>query len=318
MNASIDRRRIYTFVAICYVVSIVAAVAVYLNGGLFSQNALSLTPLAKSWLALVMFTPALAHILTRLITREGWSNMLLRPRFRRGWPYWLAGWLLPPLLTILGGALYYLLFPDRFDPLRQYATQNLGVLSVAPDATPVPYLLTSTLLVLIGLVSTLPLMFGEEFGWRAYLLPKLMPLGGRKAVLLVGLIHAAWHWPFIFMGYEYGFGYWGAPVVGPLLWLVVTCFLSTILAWLTLRSGSVWPAVLAHGTFNGGATLMVAFSAGPIDSLVGPSVAGIVGSLGLAALALLIFVSPRLLAPMEGTPPPAPKPVHAPAAGAAD
>ncbi len=318
MNATVDRLRIYIFVAVTYAVSIGSAMAVYLNGGLFLEGTRRLTPLAMSWLALVMFTPALAHVVTRLVTREGWSNMLLRPRFRRGWPYWLAGWLLPPLLTILGGALYYLLFPDRFDPLRQYATQNLGVLSLAPDVPPAAYLLTSTLLVLIGLFTTLPVMFGEEFGWRAYLLPKLMPLGGRKAVLLVGLIHGAWHWPFILMGYEYGFGYWGAPVAGPLLWLVVTCFLSTVLAWLTLRGGSVWPAVLAHGTFNGAASLMVAFSARPVDSLIGPVVVGIVGSAGLAALALLIFFSPPLLAPIEGTPPPASRPVHAPAPGAAD
>ncbi len=33
--------------------------------------------------------------------------------------------------------------------------------------------------------------FGDEFGWRAYLLPKLMPLGGRRAVLLSGVI---WGW----------------------------------------------------------------------------------------------------------------------------
>jgi membrane protease YdiL (CAAX protease family) len=39
--------------------------------------------------------------------------------------------------------------------------------------------------VLIGLFG-----FGEEFGWRGYLLPKLMPLGRWKAYVLVGIIWA--------------------------------------------------------------------------------------------------------------------------------
>jgi uncharacterized protein len=30
--------------------------------------------------------------------------------------------------------------------------------------------------------------FGEEFGWRANLLEKFMPLGGRKALLIMGVI----------------------------------------------------------------------------------------------------------------------------------
>lgn len=32
-----------------------------------------------------MTTPALAHILTRLITREGWQGLYLRPNFKKGW-----------------------------------------------------------------------------------------------------------------------------------------------------------------------------------------------------------------------------------------
>ena len=144
------------------------------------------------------------------------------------------------------------------------------------------------------------LFLGEEFGWRAYLLPKLMPLGSHKAVLLVGAIWGVFHWPLIFMGYEYRFDYWGAPVVGPLLFMLVTMFGdSVLLAWVTLRTGSVWPACIAHGVNNAGGLLLVYFLRGEWDMLIGPSTVGIVGFLGYALLALLIFLSPRALAPVD-------------------
>jgi len=160
-------------------------------------------------------------------------------------------------------------------------------------------------------------MLGEEFGWRAYLLPKLMPLGGRKAVLLVGAIWAVWHWPAIFMGYEYGLEYWGAPVVGPLLFVVVCFFFSAFLAWLTLRSGSVWPAAFGHGVINASALLMVYFISGAPDLLIGPMPVGIIGSLGYALLALVILLSRGALAPIGTERPVEPPAVEAVSQGIA-
>jgi membrane protease YdiL (CAAX protease family) len=103
------------------------------------------------------------------------------------------------------------------------------------------------------------LSLGEEFGWRAYLLPKLMPLGPRRAAMVVGAIWGAWHCPAIFLGFNYGLGYWGAPVVGPLLFVFVLIFESVFYAWVTQQSGSVWPAALAHGVHNPSTKLMGLF-----------------------------------------------------------
>ena len=135
--------------------------------------------------------------------------------------------------------------------------------------------------------------FGEEFGWRAYLLPKLMPLGGRKAMLLIGLIWGVWHWPVIFMGYEYGFKYPGYPWAGPLLFIWVTFGLGTFLGWLTLRSKSIWPAVIGHAAINGIAGVAVFATTGQPNTLLGPLPVGIIGSLGYALVAIAIFVSPK-------------------------
>jgi membrane protease YdiL (CAAX protease family) len=37
----------------------------------------------------------------------------------------------------------------------------------------------------------------EEIGFRGYLLPKLLPLGRRRALLVSGLVFATWHTPLI-------------------------------------------------------------------------------------------------------------------------
>jgi membrane protease YdiL (CAAX protease family) len=299
MISTIDRKRIFIFVAISYGISIALALVLFLNGGLFSSFP-TLTLLATILMSALMLAPAAANIATRLITREGWSKTLLRPNFRRGWPFYLAAWFLPLLATIVGGAIYYLLFPSRFDPSMTYA-REVGL--VPTEGDPWTFVITLGVYIIPLSLLTIPLMFGEEFGWRAYLLQKLMPLGPRKAVLLVGVIHAIWHWPFVFMGYEYGFDYWGAPVVGPLLWVVIACFLSVFLAWVTMRSGSIWPASLGHSVVNNSPWLMTYFISGEPNRLIGPLPVGIIGSLGYAALALSIFLSTRALTPATGPQP---------------
>ncbi len=318
MITSIDRRRIYIFVAIAYGISVLFAVVIYLNGGVFLKYPFALMPLALTLMSVLMFAPMVANLATRLITREGWSNSLLWPKFRHGLPLYLAALFLPALATIVGGAAYYLLFPERFDPSMAYARATWGTTPVIKGGDAGMQLLLMTPLVIVTSLLNLPRIFGEEFGWRAYLLTKLLPLGARKAALIVGAIWAVWHWPYMFMGSEYGFGYWGAPVVGPLLWVVMTMFLSIFLTWVTVRSGSVWPAAVGHAVVNGSGALMLFFVAGEPDALIGPSPVGIIGSLGYLALAVLIFLSRRALAPMERPRPAPPKPAQAAAPGTAD
>ena len=146
---------------------------------------------------------------------------------------------------------------------------------------------------LISPIANFLATFGEEFGWRGYLLPKLMPLGGRKAMLLIGLIWGVWHWPVIFMGYEYGFKYPGYPWVGPLLFIWITFCFAVFLGWLTLRSKSIWSAVIGHAASNGIAAAAVLATTGQPNTLLGPLPVGIIGSLGFALVAFAIFFSPN-------------------------
>ena len=63
-----------------------------------------------------MFSPALAHVLARLLTREGWDGLYLNPRLRDGWRSWIVAWLGCVLLILAGAAVFFAAFPETFDP----------------------------------------------------------------------------------------------------------------------------------------------------------------------------------------------------------
>lgn len=302
---SLDTRRIGLFLVFAFGISWVTGGVIWLTGGL--QNSPVIVPNSTLSLALLllatfyMWGPGLAHVLTRLVTREGWQDSQLSGSLRRGWPYWLLAWVLPAILTILGAALFFALFPGLYDPdgslLRQQIQAVTGIELEMPLMT---YAALQTFqAILLAPILNAILTFGEEFGWRGYLQPKLLPLGARKALLLVGVIWGVWHWPVIAMGYNYGFDYAGFPWLGLLAMLWFTIVLGVIIGWLALRGGSVWPAVIAHGAVNGIAGIGGLFLAGTPNLLLGPTPVGIVTSIPFTILAVVILLVPGALRPAK-------------------
>jgi hypothetical protein len=72
-----------------------------------------------------------------------------------------------------------------------------------------------------------------------------------------------------------------------------TLSLGIFQGWLTLRSKSIWPAVIGHAAVNGIAAAAVLVTTGQPNPLLGPLPVGIIGSLGFALMAIAIFVSPN-------------------------
>ena len=183
----------------------------HLPDGWTSRNSPRVVPGTPITLAVVllatgyMWAPALAHILTRVVTREGWKDTFLVPRLRRSWPHWIAAWVGPSVLILLGAALFYALFPGYFDAslsavraiLREAESISGRPLPLSPWAFVIIH--TVQAIVIAPVINGL-FTFGEELGWRAYLQPKLMPLGARRAFILMGVIWGVWHWPVIAMG----------------------------------------------------------------------------------------------------------------------
>jgi membrane protease YdiL (CAAX protease family) len=106
--------------------------------------------------------------------------------------------------------------------------------------------------------------FGEEWGWRGFLLPKLLPLGQWQALILTGVLWGLWHAPIVLLGYDYPFH----PKLGILLMTIFCLIFGIVLGWLRLATDSIWPAVIAHGAINavGEFTYVVAASGQKIDT----------------------------------------------------
>jgi len=294
MQSLLDKRRIGIFLLFAFGIAWTLYAIIYFTGGIDgSRELVKGTPITVAFLLMLlsMWAPALANILTRWITDEGRQNLWLWPRLQRGWPYWLLMWFLPALFAILGAALYFMLFPDHFDPTMQAFFDQIEAMT--GQAIPMS---TATLIPLLLLQATLlaPALnaiatFGEEFGWRAYLQQKLMSLGVRRAMLTMGLIWGVWHWPVIAMGYNFGETYPGAPWLGMLAMLWFTFVVGTVLGWSVVRAGSVWPAVIGHGALNGIAALGMLFVVGEPHSLLGPTPVGLIGGIGWTVFALILL-----------------------------
>jgi len=307
MITSENKKRIVIFLVIAFTLAWASALVIYLTGGI--ANSKVIVPQLNMTLATVlmatgmMWAPAVAHILTRLLTREGWQDLWLKPNMSRGWKYWLLAWFVPGILIIAGAVAYFLIFPQNFDPklsalqaiLEAQMAQFGGITGPLPMSLWTLLILQGVQALLLAPILNALFTFGEEFGWRAYLLPKLMPLGGRKAVLISGVIWGVWHWPVILMGYNYGFDYPGAPWLGMLGMVWFAIMLGIIISWLTLRSGSVWPAVIAHGAGNGIGAIGLFAVMGYANPLLGPSPVGLIGGIFITILAINLLFLPGAL-----------------------
>ncbi|HLI06527.1 MAG TPA: CPBP family intramembrane glutamic endopeptidase [Ktedonobacteraceae bacterium] len=252
-----------------------------------------------------MFGPAIAAVLLRLLRKEGFADAGLRlvGRGHRGggWMY-LAAYLAPPLLIAVGILLSLLIgyqhwaFSQNIQAQAQaivkalhqqgaklppgYTPEQLALLSVVSQSA-----LAFTLAIPFNMIFT----FGEEFGWRGYLLPKLAPLSGVAAAIITGVIWGLWHAPLIVLD---GYNYPGYPLLGVPMMVVFTMSLGVIFAWLRFRSGSVWPSTLAHAAINAqaGFGLLVL---SPGNPLLRPPI-GLIGLAPMIAFAIWLIASGRL------------------------
>jgi membrane protease YdiL (CAAX protease family) len=191
-----------------------------------------------------MWSPALAAFLTKTLFGESIRDLPWRwGESRYAWlayfipiayalPIYLFVW-----VTGLGGFA-----PATF--VRQVA-QQFGWQSFPPALTLTLFvLLTATL----GMVGKASRALGEEIGWRGFLVPELAKVVSFPAIgLISGAMWAVYHYPvLLFADYN----------AGTAAWYGLTCFTlcviaeSFILAWLTLRSGSLWPAAILHASHN--------------------------------------------------------------------
>ena len=242
---------------------------------------------------LVMAGMMVVPMLGVLLSGGKLSGMGWRLQIKKNIKAILIGWFVPAVLTAIGAALYFIIFPGHFD---------LSGSSMGPDALEQLQVqgISYPMYVLISLVSSLtyaPLLntfvsLGEEIGWRGFLYPQLRAkLGREKGWLLGGIIWGAWHWPLIgLIGYEYGTEYFGFPVVGMLVFCVFTIAMGILCDWLYEQSGSIWVPSICHGAINAAGTLPLAICLPNTGSarLLGPMPNGLIAGLPILITAVLL------------------------------
>jgi membrane protease YdiL (CAAX protease family) len=217
-----------------------------------------------------MWSPALAVCLTKTIFRESIRDLPWQWGRTR---YICFGYLIPLAYAL---PVYLVVWATGLggfgsaDFVRQ-TREQFGWTNFSPGLTITVFVLfTATL----GLVGKLSRALGEEIGWRGFVVPELTKVVSFPAVATIsGLMWAVYHYPILLFA-DYNAG-------GP-SWFSLTCFTlmvvadSFILAWLTLRSGSLWPAAILHGSHN----LFIQSILTPLTRDTGPT-RYIIGEFGL-------------------------------------
>jgi membrane protease YdiL (CAAX protease family) len=251
----LERRSLVVFVLVSFGLSWLIALPLWLGEGLASPSA-SVVAVA------MMSTPAVAALVVVFFVErpahkaKALGLVPVRPvgRLIR---YLVLALVVPVGLILIAlpvGSLLGVYDADfvNFSGFREILDVRLAETGSAP-ALMIPIetlvLLQLVTVVLGAFINAIP-AFGEELGWRGWLLPKLMPLGAIPAILISGVMWGLWHAPLVLLGYNYPTA---SGALGVIMMIGMCIIVGAIFGWLRLRSESVWPAALAHGAFNAAA-----------------------------------------------------------------
>ncbi len=173
-------------------------------------------------------------------------------------------WFLVPLVAFFGSVLLEIAVRGTSYDLRLFFStkeyENLGIV----------YWLFS--IVFYG--------FGEEVGWRGYLLPKLRSMGysSKRAAVFMTPLWAFWHVPLFFYVNSNYASMSGWMMLG---WLISLLFGAVLLNYIYYSTGkSIWAAALFHASLDIAVMNLLAQKAVLSANVVN----GVIMSLGLIAL----------------------------------
>lgn len=271
-----DLKVAFRYVGLVFALSWALDVLVYLKGGLSNPRMFQLLVGAQ------MLIPALVAVGFRAFRREGFKGSGLALGKKR---YYLLAFGLTMVFLALSFGLSaltpWLTLDSGLGKFQQMLTAMAEQTGQAPPFGVGAFAaLMAVQVVIVGAILGIPAYWGEEYGWRGYLLPKLLGLGTFRAIALHGVIWGLWHAPIIAMGYNYP----GHPVLGILGMTIFSTLMGAVYAWLYYASGSIFVPSLAHGFLNQGAAYAFMFTASHHPLLAGP-----LGLVGLVVLALLVL-----------------------------
>jgi membrane protease YdiL (CAAX protease family) len=192
----------------------------------------------------IMWSPTIAALIACRLTGQRIDTL----GWRWGESRWLwAGYVLPIAYAGIAYALLWAFglagFPNPAE-LEKIRT-NFDWPGLPDTATVVAY---TVLTMSLALPAAMARAVGEEIGWRGFLTPHVTRVFGfTGGAVITGLVWGVWHCPaLLFADYNTG----NDPLFSLTCFIVLTVALSIPMAWLRLRSGSLWPAALLHASHN--------------------------------------------------------------------
>ena len=226
-----------------------------------------------------MLIPSIAHLLTRLATGEGFSDTYLGVHLKGNEKWYLGSIWVKLAESVVSALLIWRLCAGELSFREAFPLEE-------PKALLGMFLLQLAFTIIVFFPA-----FGEEWGWRGYMMPKLLKLMPKwAAVLLGGVIWGLWHAPLTIAGHNFGIDYPVYPFAGIGLMCLMCIFMNTFLTLLTEKTGSIYPASFCHMVNNNlGSTvlIMIAGSEALINAL---EMASSISMFLLTCLPLLLII----------------------------
>jgi membrane protease YdiL (CAAX protease family) len=276
-----------SFVILTFVISFLSAGVYKLLGG-SSSGGISFTVLS----VIYMFMPTVAVIIVKkfMYHESIGSDLLVSLKINR---WFFAAVIFMPIVSLLtlGISLLFpgVIYSEILGMLKRFESmvtpEQAAQLQTSLESLPVnPILLTLITGVMGGITVNAVAAFGEEFGWRGFLLNAFKEMSFLRASVLIGFIWGIWHAPLILMGHNYP----DHPQIGVLMMIVWCILLTPLFLYITIKAKSVIAAAIMHGTLNGTAGLTLMFTDGGNDLTVG--ISGLTGFIALLVCFVVLFI----------------------------
>lgn len=283
-----NKLKIFYFLIFSFVLSWTLALCFYFTGQKWGISKLS-----QYIGMLYMYMPFISVLIVEKLLYKGNIKKSIGLYFRFNKWYFFA-WLLPFLISIIV-FLISLAMPDVSLSLNlegfferykdMFNEEQLNMMRMQFEKLGnILFLLTILQSLIAGITINALFAFGEESGWRGFLLNEMKELGFWKSSIIIGLIWGLWHSPIIAMGHNYP----QHPKIGILMMIIFCILYSPIFTYTKIKTKSVIGPSILHGSLNATAGITIMFLRGGNDLTIG--ITGISGFIGLLIVNFLLLL----------------------------
>ncbi len=283
------KNRVLAFIIITYTITILYSLLYFI----FPYNIYKNRFVTLIITSFYMFIPLISSvILQKFIYKEE----LKKIGFNFKWTWW---YLFPVIIPIIWNLLSFfiaLLFPDiSFSPdmsgmmgryEKNFTADQIKLMKEQIDKVPPVIFFIGTLLqiIIFGTTFNAIFAFGEESGWRGFLLSNLKSKGFYYSSLITGLIWGIWHFPVIIQGHNYP----EHRTIGVFMMILWTILLSPFFTFIVYKTKTVLSASIMHGVLNASYGLSIMYLKGGNDLTAG--LTGISGIVALIISNIILFL----------------------------